>query len=236
MLKFFVTVVISIYATAAHAQVCKCDIDTLLNEVVPCFTIHFKNNTKLYRQFNCDSSWLTFESSAGKKEVLYSLDDGLIEYTEKLGYQYAAEYKSTFLIQNNLISGCCTPPGYLLFNKANGNKIKNLGSLIFYSENRKYPFVVYIEKKMMNSLRFYDIDRKKTFSVSLPQNKISNTLQKGDLIYAEYLFEEPVMSKNRFSIALRYQNPGNNNDWYNYKIIVDLKNSGINKTLFCTQS
>ncbi|MGC4102577.1 hypothetical protein [Ferruginibacter sp.] len=225
-MKLFAFVVSLFFTTAVYSQQCSCATDSSLSEIISCEKILFKNNAQLYWQYNCDSSWLTFVSSAGKKNILYSLDDGLQIYTEKLGYSYAAEYNASFLIQNNLISGCCTPPEYLLFNKATGKEIKNLGSLIFYSEEIKYPLVVFIEPKKMNSLLFYNVNTQKNFSVALPVNKIATTLKKGAERYAEYLFEETDISQNTFSTSLRYQQPGNNDKWYNYKIVVDLKKYG----------
>jgi hypothetical protein len=180
----------------------------------------------LYRQFNCDSSWLTFESNKGIKTILYSLEGGLIEATEKLGYQYAAEYKTTFLLQNNLISGCCTPPEYLLFNKTTGTEIKNFGSLIFYGVKEKYSLAVCMEDTSFNELKFYDINTKKTFTVNLPAGKIKATLEKGSEMYAEYLFDEAMISGNHFTASFRYQKKGKDKDWYNYKLTVDLKKYG----------
>jgi len=214
------------FTTGALGQQCQCITDSSLSEAVTCYTVRFSNHAKLYRQFNCDSSWLTFESSRGTKTILYSLDDGLIGYTEKLGYQYATEYKATFLVQNNLISGCCTPPEYLLFNKSTGKVIKNLGRLIFYSEDVKFPLVVYIEDTVFSRLKFYDVNTGRLFYVPLPPHTIKNTLEKGAERYAEYLFEDAEISGNHFSVSFRYQNPGNNDDWMDYKLSVDLKKYG----------
>ncbi|MGF2414540.1 MAG: hypothetical protein ACQUYJ_19550, partial [Ferruginibacter sp.] len=109
-MKVSITIGMLFFATVLYGQQCQCETDTQLKEIISCETIHFNNHSKLYRQFNCDSSWLTFESSVGIKRTLYSLEAALMNYTERLGYQYATEYKWSFLIQNNLISGCCTPP------------------------------------------------------------------------------------------------------------------------------
>jgi hypothetical protein len=225
-MRLLISTVLLIYATIIYGQQCRCETDTSLNEVISCKVIYFKNHSKLYWQFNCDSSWLTFENKYHEKTSLYILEDGLMGYTEKLGYSFAGEYASTFMIQNNLISGCCTPAEYILFNKSTGKELKNLGSLIFYSDKVKYPLVVSFADTNFNTLKFYNVNAKQSFSVSLPRNKIKNTLKKGEEVHPEYLFEEPVIDKGSFSVSFRYQDPGNNDDWHDYKVVVDLKKYG----------
>jgi hypothetical protein len=225
-MKTFLTVAVLICSITVAGQQCNCDTDSTLSEMVTCFKVKFSNHAKIYRQFNCDSSWLTFENNKGIKTTLYSLESGLIEATEKLGYQYAAEYKATFLIQNNLISGCCTPPEYLLFSKSTGTEIKNLGRLIFYSDQAQYPLVVSVGDTTFSTLKFYDVNSKKIFSIALSANKIKTTLKSSAQIYAEYLFESPEIRKSVFYVTLNYRKPGNKEDWFTYKVTVDLKPHG----------
>src|SRR5579871_1373480 len=126
--------------TTSFGQNCFCDKDTTLSEIVNCDTIKFDNKAKLYWSFNCDSSWLTFESPRHFKNVIFTLD--LVGYTGRLGFSYAQEYKHKFLIQNRLISGCCDPPEFFLLDKTNGEVKDTLTSVIFYSDKRQLPFII----------------------------------------------------------------------------------------------
>jgi len=225
-MKILLTVVVMLCTTVVCGQQCKCETDTSLNNIISCEIIQLKNHSKIYWQFNCDSSWLTFESKSGVKEILYALDAGMMDYTGRLGFQYETEYKTTFLIRNNLISGCCTPPEFILFNKSNGKYIKNVGPLIYYNDSLKYPLMVSINYKGFNELKFYNVETKRQFSILLPPNKIANTLKMGGETNAEYLFEGAGIIGNIFSVSFRYKKPGNNDKWYNYKIVVNLTKYG----------
>ena len=103
-------------------QQCYCQKKPDLNEIISCNKTIFKNGCELYREFNCDSSWLTFKNTKGQKKILFTLSE-IVELTDRLGYVNWTEYKNTFLVQNNVISGCCDPPEFILFYKNTG-KIK----------------------------------------------------------------------------------------------------------------
>lgn len=125
----------------------------------------FKNKARVYWQFNCDSEWVTFEDRNGKKKVIFGLDSDLVDLTGRIGYVDQVEYKSTFLAQYNVISGCCTPPEFTLYNKENGKIEKQFGTLVFFNDNPKFPIAVkYIDN---HTLRIYNIDTRKKYIVKL---------------------------------------------------------------------
>ncbi|RYF89705.1 MAG: hypothetical protein EOO00_09705 [Chitinophagaceae bacterium] len=72
-----------------RAQPCSCEQDSFLSELISCTPIVFDNHAQLFWNYSCDSSWLTFEDTAGKRNVIYAME--LVEYTGRLGYSYAAE-------------------------------------------------------------------------------------------------------------------------------------------------
>ena len=103
------TTVLSLLITAiSFGQHCSCEKDTMLAEIITCDTTKFDNKANLFWSFNCDSSWLTFENKAGQSNIILSFGDGLQNLTGRLGYIYLHENKNSFLIQNNVISGCCS--------------------------------------------------------------------------------------------------------------------------------
>ncbi|MBK7763858.1 MAG: hypothetical protein IPI46_10880 [Bacteroidetes bacterium] len=153
----------------------------------------------MYWSFNCDSSWLTFESPSKNREILFSLGDGLQSMTGRLGYVFAQEYKNHFLIQNNVISGCCSPPDFYLYDKHTGKLKEELGCILFYGKDKKLPFIISVSNSNYdtlsnldyNSIIVYNIDKGKRYSISLPEGEIKKALIEADEIYPEYLFEEP---------------------------------------------
>jgi hypothetical protein len=174
---------------ATYGQKCSCKNTPDLKEVISCKKVLFNNGAKLYRQFTCDSSWLTFENKIGRTIVLYSLEAPLVELTERLGYQYIMENKQSFLIMNRLISGCCTPPEFLLFSKNNGKLLEKLGYLIYYSKNEEENFVLYFSDSTLNTVTLQYINSGKRYKISVPPNRFAETLKGTGENYAELLFD-----------------------------------------------
>jgi len=105
--KFLIIITLPLFLNSVLGQnQCSCESNKNLSEAISCKPVIFVNKAKLYTHFNCDSSWMTFESKNGKKAVIFGLGDNLIELTGRLGYIYATEYQTRFLIQNNVISRC----------------------------------------------------------------------------------------------------------------------------------
>jgi len=230
MKKLVATVIFS-WVTFAFGQNCRCDTDTLLSEIISCDTIKFDNKAALYWSFNCDSSWLTFKSPTNKEEIIFSLGEGLQNMTGRLGYIYAQEYKKAFLIQNNVISGCCSPPDFYLYDKKTGELKANLGRVVFYSENKRKPFVIAVTNSnydtttvaSYNSLTIYNIDNGKRYILQLPKRQIERALDATERIYPEYLFDEPIIKGDTVILKYYLKTPKNQADKPVKTITLDLK-------------
>lgn len=230
-MKRLLLTLIFLWTTFVFGQNCNCETNTLLSEIISCDTVKFDNKASLYWSFNCDSSWLTFESPAHKKEIIFSLGDGLQDMTGRLGYIYAQEYKNTFLIQNNVISGCCSPSDYYLFDKETGELKAGLGRLIFYSQDKKSPFTIGVTSSTYdttsvsdyNSLTIYNIDKDTKYFVPLPKGQIEKAMNETELIYPEYLFDEPRVMGDSISLTYYLRKPKNNTDRPVKTVTLDLK-------------
>ena len=224
------TIIFLVLFKLTYSQHCNCDENPEIKEVITCKPIHFKNKTEIFWQYDCDSSWLSFKNSKGKKTVLYTLEAGLMELTEKLGYSYAAEYKSSFLIKNNLISGCCVPSEFILFNKTTGKKQSVLGRLIFYSEDSKHPVVVYFEsngenKNLFNNIILKNIDKNKSYKIKLHMGRIWSTLQSNGEMFAEHLMDGTEINDNKLKITYRFKLK-DRDEWQSETIVIDLSKYG----------
>lgn len=197
-------------STVVHGQRCHCDQDTMLKESIPCKPTIFKNKAKLFWSFNCDSSWLTFESSKRKRKIIFSLSDGLVSLTTRLGYMNWTEFNKTFLITNHVISGCCDPVDYYLYDKTSGDLIKYLGRAIYVSDNKKIPFMVSITNSNYdtvsridyNSLSIYNLDSRKEFKLTLPRGDIKKGIQNNDYMFPEDVFDTPILVSD--TLILKY--------------------------------
>lgn len=179
-------------ANVVFGQQCSCLKEPQLKDVISCVPIKFDNGASLYWHYNCDSSWLTFKPSKGDKNILFSTE--MIGYTGKLGYNYVQEFKTAFLIENHVISGCCSPSEFYLFNKTNGRLKKEIGRVLFYSRKKKLPFIISLKNSSYkaktvsdyDSLQIYNIDKNIEFHVRLPRKISAKNLDNANQFYPEY--------------------------------------------------
>lgn len=170
---------------------CGCKSNPDVTEFISCDTIRFKNDAMLYRQFNCDSSWLTFESKSGIKRVLYSLDKPLIELTERLGYQFVKEYKTSLLFENRQASGGGFPVNFELIDKDDGKVIKDFGTIIHYSDLDSNNYVLYLSSEL-DTVTYYNIPTQTEFKYPIPKGRLRKTVMEASQIFAEFY----LMSQN----------------------------------------
>ena len=184
------------------AQICSCSEMPDLKELISCKTTTFQNEAKIYWEFDCNLSWITFENGGLKKKI-FELDKSEMEFSGRLGYQSWTEFENSFLIENSLVSGCCQPDEYILYNKNNGDKISDLGTLVFIEKSGKKPFLLTL--KGNDDLLFTDLSDSKSYVMNISTDKIDKTLENSDELYAENLFQNVQMQNGLLSIELRYK-------------------------------
>jgi hypothetical protein len=201
---------------------CSCKNNPLLKESISCDTTYFDNGSKLYRQFNCDSSWLTFENKNKVKKIMSSMDKSLIELTERLGYQYVKEYKKTLLFENRQASGGGFPINFELINKENGEMAEELGTIIYYTDDTTNNFILYLTTESLDTLTFYNMDNDKKYEFSIPKDRLLKTVKESEIMFPEFLFEEPKIENNILTLTYKYLVSDSPEKWNNDKIIIAL--------------
>ena len=182
-------------------QPCSCIENPQLKELISCEPQIFKNSAKIYWQYNCDSSWLIFQNNNTKKKI-FSLDKDLIDLTTRLGYSNIKEYKSSFLAEFRVITGCCEPPEYILHNKNNAEVIGKLGSLLYQGKiKNKIPFILTL--KSYTSILFTDLNTNKISAYYIKQGLIENIMVQNNFLTIDDIFEEIQIIDN--TIRLRYK-------------------------------
>ena len=154
------------------------------------------NGAKLYWDYSCDSSWLTFENRYHQKKILYSLPKEVIELTHRLGHSEFIEFSTTFLYKSRTISGCCIPEDYYSYDKNSGELISYLGRAIFVSADKELPFVLSIFnngsdttlRKNYNKLRLVNIETKKEFYIQIPGDSIQKGMKNNNYMIPEDVF------------------------------------------------
>lgn len=182
---------------------CNCDEKPELKTIISCKPTLFQNGAMLQRQFDCNSSKLIFQN--GKiKRTIFQLDKDLLELTNRLGYTSWMEFKNSFLIENRLISGCCDPSEYILFNKNNGEIISKLGTSLYQTEKQNdKPFILTL--KTPNILLLTNLITNKSSTIYLPKGLLDKSLETSKYLFIEYLFEEGRLIKNDFYIKYNHR-------------------------------
>ncbi len=191
------------------SQNCSCTKDTLLAQIISCKPKLLDNGAKLYWSYNCDSSWLTFENSAGEKKTIFKLGDGLVQLTNRLGHTDFKEFSTTFLYTNRVISGCCDPDDYYLYSKSSGKLIKKFGSAIYVSDNSRMPFLVSVSNSNYDrisrfdfySLSLYNIDTQKSFKIKIKKGDIEKGMNNNNnYMFPEFLFDTCTIDDQKLTI------------------------------------
>lgn len=199
---------------------CNCEEFPELNDFISCDTTIFTNGAKIYRRFNCDSSWLVFENKNIKKNI-YSLEKELMDLTHRLGYVGWEEYKESILIADRLWSGSSSPYEFHLFDKEMGEKIIDLGQPIYLNEARTNPYFISLDT-IHSKIRIYDLDTRKSAFYPFNMSKINSSKELGYfLAYPEELFGSGEIKKNIFKINYHYRLE-EKDDELSEEIVIDL--------------
>lgn len=198
---------------------CNCEENPELSDYISCKETVFSNGAKIYRQFNCDSSWLVFENKKVKKSI-FSLEKDLIQLTGRLGYVEWDEFENSILIETKVISGCCQPYEYDLIDKENGSLIKKLGKDIYIGESNLNPFFVSLDTQKPK-INFYNLTTRRFASIDYNFNKIDVVIKSGFMRYPEELFEDGSYLEGIFKIKYRYKLQ-EKEDWKYEEIMIDL--------------
>lgn len=186
---------------------CGCNSDSLEIQFSSCEPRRFENGAKVYTQYNCDSSWIVFESPNGIKHSIFSLVGEEREFTDRIGPVEFVEYNNKILIGSKTASGCCYPLEYSLIDKIDGKLLEKIGTIIFYSsEDKNKPFLVYLNNKSKNYITFtiYNINtgiekELKFLSNQLVKIKINKDFN-SNIIYQENIILDVTLTNNILAI------------------------------------
>lgn len=188
------------------------------------------DGSQIYWSYDCDSSWLTLENKNGKKYVFYSLEKEMMELTTRIGHVHFTEFSRAFLYTNKVISGCCEPLDYYLYNKEDASLIKYLGRAIFVGKDAtlpyfvSYPYSGYREEDTipdLNQIVVTNLNTLKSTTISMPKYVSENIINTGIYSYPEQITKTNL---NQYVLTLQIpyaQNPSGKEK--QYKITIDLK-------------
>ena len=89
---------------------------------------------------------------------------------------------------------------------------RKMGRVIFYSENKKLPFIIGIahsnyddtsSNNIYNSLTIYNIDKNSTHYLKLPKGELERQIKTTDSMFPEFLFDKPIIKGSLIRLAYR---------------------------------
>jgi hypothetical protein len=210
---------------------CNCEKDSILSHIISCEPKTLTNGSKLYWSYNCDSSWITFEGKNRIKRIIFTLGDGLVQLTNRLGHTGFKEFKTTFLYTNRVISGCCDPDNYYLYSKATGKLLKVIDRVIYVPDSNRIPFIVSVanydyghgSEFSYNSLTLYNIDSQKSYKIAIKKGEIEKGMKNNKYLFPEYIFDTSLID-SRILIVKYFTEKYSKGVKLKYKTIkIDLK-------------
>ncbi|WPO91659.1 hypothetical protein [Chryseobacterium sp. YR459] len=208
-MKLSFILILFFFLSWVDGQKCNCLKKTELKNLISCQPTQFQNGARIYWEYDCNTSWITFQKGNIKKKI-FELEKEFIELTGRLGYRSWTEYKTSFLIENSLVSGCCQPAEYILYNKNTGKKITSLGTIISINDKKDHPYIITLIQN--NKLLYTNLNNNKSCTIKVPQDKIKSTLKNTNELYPENLFENAGIKNEVLTIRLRYKE-SNNTAW-----------------------
>jgi hypothetical protein len=179
---------------------CFCSQDTSLSEQINCDTIELKSGSRIFYQFNCDSSWLTFQNRTGLNTVLFSLDTALIGLTYKLAWHVERDYEHYVLFVARATSGLPTTLVYQLLDKQSSSVTEEFGQVVYCETSSSCDFLLYVPDSADDHLRLRLLPDGEEFRVQLPQ-KLSELHRS---VYIESQFSEPKIRGQVYTFEYNY--------------------------------
>jgi len=197
-MKLIALIILTLSITCSFAQ-CKCDSVPEMNVWVKCDTTILKNGAYLYYQFNCDSTWLTFENNHIKKYI-FSIGADLTQYNYRLGYDLTAEFKNYLLFRYDCpATGSCN---HVLIDKSTGVIVKQLNEIIYESNENGLDLIVYFTNNDINTLTLDFLENAKKYYVAVNPNRFN-------AIIPEHQFDKGILKDQMLILPYSYQKDKN---------------------------
>lgn len=207
MKQILIVLLVFICSSTVFSQESNCGCDTI--NIIPenrykCDTTVFTNGAMMYWQWNCDSSWLTFENR--EKLILKSCDEVNVYGCLRTGLNFQKEYPNYLLFIYKWISGCCTPPDIVLISKDNGREIKRIPNVQFVWGDSDEDYVLYFSDITLNELIYLDHNTEDQYVYQFENGKIQGLADKNQTTSLSDLFENFKKNDENFTFDLIVSN------------------------------
>ena len=181
--------------------------------LVNCDTTFFLSESKIYWQWNCDSSWLTFETKRGKKQIIQSYLEDKLPLSRSIGPVIIKELNRQLWFRQQKIPGCCYPPSHFILLSKTGERIWEIEENLFVQDYPEKNLIFYFTDTTFSNLVLYDIANNRTTDFTLPKERISKTLKVASVPHVYEIFEKGVIDSNQSEIYYNYYKENSRPQW-----------------------
>ena len=204
MTRALIAILIIIFSQNLLSQKSNCGCDKIKidsENQYKCDTTILTNGALIYWQWNCDSSWLTFENKG--KILLSSCNKSNVYSCESTGLNFLKEYHNYILFQYKWISGCCTPPDLVFFNKDNGKEIKRITNELFIWGDIDDNYALYFSDKTYNDLIYLDHNTDNQYLIHFENGQVLSSANKNNVLQLSDLFKDFKKIKDDFTFEFK---------------------------------
>jgi len=181
--------------------------------MVKCDTTIFSTKTRLYWQWNCDSSWLTFETKKGTKRIIQTFKEDELPKTESIRPRFIKEFDSKLWFKQQKVPGCCYPPSHFLLNAKVGTTLWEVQEDLFVQENQEKNLVFYFSDTTFTQLVAFDLMKNKKTNYTIPKNRILKTLKMAKVPFVSEIFEKSRIVKSQVEMYYNYYKEDGRKQW-----------------------
>ena len=177
-------------------------------------TTFFTNGSFLFYQWNCDSTWLTFENE--ERIVLKSCNYCDPILCSRLGLNYVQEYPKYLLFVHNWISGCCTPPDIVFIDKQTGREKGRITHDLFVWGDSEENYTLYFSDTTFRELIYLNHKSGIKFNYSFNEGVVLNSAMEHSVLHISELFKKFCID-NDF-ITFYFKDSFSNSEMIKFKI------------------
>jgi len=169
-----------------------------------CDTINLTTGAKLYYQWNCDSTWLTFENK--EKVILKSCSDIDPILCSRVDLNFIKEYPNYLLFRHKWTTTSFTPPDMVFINKDNGKEINRIAKEQFVWGDSDKDYLLYFSDNTLNELTYLDHNTDNKHVVKFEDGKIQDLADKNQTIRLADFFKNFKKGEENFTFEIIVSN------------------------------
>lgn len=214
-MKYAILTILLTIQLNIFGQNVKCGCDTFIEESkYKCDTMYFSDGAMLYWQYDCDSTWLTFENK--EKIILKTCEAESVFGCNRTGLNFIKEYNNYLFFIHEWISGCCVSPDLVFLSKENGQEIKRVKSEYFIWGSIDDDFALYFSDSTYMDLVYLNQINLEETHIKFKDEEVNQSINENNINQLSDLFKDVKKEENQ--IVFKFKNREGDIEEFKFKI------------------